>query len=322
MIRFFTLFSFALVLFLSGCSRSERPTEQGWSYPAGERLRVAATTTIVGDVVRQIGGDAIDLIVLLPVGADPHDYPFRPRDMALAAEADLIVINGGGMEGNLPRILQAVGERGVILDLSKSKADTAHLQAVHAEHHHVHGDGCDHGEGDPHFWMDPYHVMVWTDTIARMLMEKVPAHAEAIMQRAIAYAAALIELDEWIVTEVGNIPAERRYVVTDHQMMGHFALRYGFRDEGSIIRSISTAAQPSARELATVVNTLKGLDARVIFIGDTVSPAIAERIARDTGAQMGIILTGSLTSPSGPAPDYISYMKHNVRQLVRYLAVP
>jgi len=320
MSRFFILF---IVLMLgAGCGRTERKAESAWSYPEGERLRVAASTTIVGDVVRQVGGDAIDVVVLFPIGADPHDYPLRPRDMALASEADMIVINGGGLEGNLPRMLQAVGERGQILDLSQSLADTSHLRARHAQHHHHSEDGeCVHGhEGDPHYWMDPHHVLVWTDTIARALIEQLPEQSDAIMQRAIAYAANLMELDLWIQEEIERIPPEQRYVITDHQMLGHFSLRYGFRDEGSIIRSISTAAQPSAREMATVINTLKRLDARALFVGDTVAPDIAERIARDTGARVGVLLTGSLTDANGPGPDYIAYMKYNVNQLVRTLA--
>lgn len=273
---------------------------------------VVATTTIVGDIVRQVAGDDLTTVSLLPPGADPHVFIFRPSDLAMAFHAGLVVVNGGGLEGQLDRLLDGVTQtdRIVRLDVGMPVSEAADH---HAEHGHDH-------ELDPHFWTDPNLVMIWVDTLRDALSKAYPEKAEHFVQRAEAYQAKLKELDAWIVEQVARIPKERRMLVADHFVFGHFARRYGFDETGVIIKGFSSLAQPSARDLAELTDQLRTMQAPVIFVSMDVNPQIAEQIARDTGTQIARYYGGSLSGPDGPAPDYLTYMRYNVSLMVHHLA--
>ena len=273
----------------------------------GEKLRVVATTTIVGDVVRAIGGEAIDLTVLLPVGADPHTYEPIPQDMAAVAEAHVIFINGAGLEGFLERLLRNAGGKAAVVSVSEG------IQFRKLE------GGARPGEIDPHVWFNPLNVIVWVHNIERTLCILDPANAEVYKANARQYEEALRELDVWIAEQVASIPPSRRKLVTDHAAFGYFAERYGFEQIGAIFPGFSTASEPSAQELAELEDSIRNLGVPAIFVGKTVNPDLAYRIARDTGVQVVFLYTGSLSEPEGPAGDYISFMRYDVSAIVEAL---
>jgi ABC-type Zn uptake system ZnuABC Zn-binding protein ZnuA len=303
-----------MCLLLTACSRPESFFEENG------RPRVVVTTTIIGDLVERVGGDAIQLMTLFPYDADPHDYIFRPADMVAVASADMIIVNGGGLEGQLQRALGQVTHPGRVIDLSMG-VPVRHYDGI-AGHYHADGSGdCSSTDTDPHFWTDPTIVQLWDKTIAVQLGALLPDQLQTFHQRADLFHAELEELDKWIFDQVVFVPESRRLLVTDHLTLGYFADRYGFTQKGVVIPSFDSMAQPSARHLALLTQALRHYDVPAIFIGETVNPQLVRQLARDTGTEMVTLYSGSLSPADGPAGTYIDYMRHNVAVMVRHLSV-
>jgi ABC-type Zn uptake system ZnuABC Zn-binding protein ZnuA len=300
-------------------------------------LNVVATTTIVADVVRAVAGEDVDLVTLLPANADPHAFQPTPNDVVRLAEADVVFLSGADLEADLADILATAG--GLIVDLSTRVAlrDSASLEHHHEStghdedaDDHEHGDDDEHGDEDhehedeehdhgaydPHVWFDPTNVMIWTSAIEGTLGELDPENASEYASRAASYQSALADLDLWIWGQIGRIPNERRNLVTDHLAFGYFAARYGLRQVGTIFPGTSTLSEPSAKELAELIDTIRELDVPAIFVGTTVSPALAETVAADTGTEIVVLYTGALSEPTGPAGTYIEFMRFNTEAIV------
>lgn len=301
-----------MVIFLAGCQGAARPTLN-----AEAKLKVVATTTIVGDVVRNIGGEDIALHVLLPVGADPHSFAPSPQDAIIVHDAALIFANGAGLETFLEPLLDNAGGQAETVALS----DALPLLAGHAEEAEHAAEGPDHPEHDhdPHTWTSPKNVLAWIPLIEEALIRHDPAHAEAYRTRAAAYRAELESLDAWVQAQIASIPEARRLLVVDHLAFGYLAEHYGLRQLGAAVPSFSTLAQPSAQELAALEDAIRAHGVPAIFVGSTVNPALAERIAKDTGIKLVRLYTGSLTDANGPAPTYVAYVRYNVTAIVEAL---
>ncbi|MFZ5819008.1 MAG: metal ABC transporter substrate-binding protein [Chloroflexota bacterium] len=300
----------------------------GGSAPAeGSGLKVVASTTIVGDVVAQVGGDLIQLTVLFPPGADPHTFEPRPQDLAALSEAQVVVINGMDLEEALEPALEA-NVTGTIIHASEGIEVLAfegeehegeeHEGEEHESEEHE-GEEHHHEGGDPHTWTDPNNVIVWAQTIAAALAEADPANAKAYQANADAYVAALTELDGWIHAQVEQIPAERRKLVTDHRAFGYFVDEYGLEQAGALVGSFSTNAAPSAQELAALEDKIKEQGVPAVFVGKTVNPELSEQVAQDTGVKLVYVYTGSLSEPGGEADSYIEFMRYNVDAIVEAL---
>ena len=296
------IFSLSLLtivaLLLSACGGRQSPT-------AGDKLPVLATTSIVADVVRQVGGDYVQVTTLLPLGTDPHTFEPRPQDAAAIADATLVFANGAGLEEFLQPLLESAGATDKLVEVSQG----IELLPFEGEEHH-------HEAGDPHTWMDPNNVMVWTENIAVALSTADPAHAEAYRAHAAAYQEQLRALDEWIRQQVAPIPVEQRLFVSDHATWGYFAEEYGFRQVGTITGSFSTGASSSAQELAALEDEIRSFGVRVILVGTDVNTNLAEQIAQDTGARIVRVYHGSLTPADGPAATYLDFMRYNVTAIV------
>jgi ABC-type Zn uptake system ZnuABC Zn-binding protein ZnuA len=269
----------------------------GFSLGPEPKLRAVATTTIVGDVVRNIGGEAIALTVLLPPGSDPHSYEPTPRDLIALAEAKLIFINGAGLEAHLEPFLREA--KAPVISVSEGLA----LRRLN-------------GDLDPHVWFDPQNLLTWIRNIEEALSAADPANTAYYAANARAYELALRGLDARILEQVAQVPQEARKLVTDHLFLGYFADRYGFDYLGAISPGFSTLAEPSARELAELEEAIRQSGARAIFVGMTANPALAERIAADTGVKLVFLYTGSLSEPGGPADTYLKLMEYDVSAIV------
>lgn len=270
------------------------------------QITVLCTTTIVGDVVREIAGDDASVAVLMPVGADPHAFQASPRDAIAVEAADLVFLSGAGLEGSLAPLLQAA--RGRVVDLSSELALRQNLLP-------------DEGGFDPHVWFDPRNVAAWSETIAQVLAMADPDHASMYRARADAYRKEIGELDRWIRDRVATIPEEARRLVTDHQAFGYFADFYGFEQTGTIFTGYSTLSEPSARELAALEDAIRAAGVPCLFVGTTIPSDLAERVAADTGTRIVFLYTGSLSEPGGPAATYLDLMRFDVEQIVEGLAV-
>lgn len=293
----------AATLLLAGCSTPAQ---------SGPGLKVVASTTLVGDVVRQVGGEHIALTVLLPVGADPHSFEPRPQDMAALSEAQIVFINGLHLEETLEPALDS-NVKGLLVTVSQGITPLP----FNAEHAGEAGD--EHAEGDPHVWMSPGNVVIWANNIAAALSQADPDHAAAYHANAEAYIARLVELDGWIRQQVALVPVENRQLVTDHAALGYFVQEYGFQQVGLVVNSFSASAAPSAQELAALEDAIRAQGVKAIFVGTTVNPALSQQIAKDTGVKLVFFFTGSLSQPGGGAESYLEFMRYNVRAIVEAL---
>ncbi len=302
--RIHKYFFLLLVAFLVACNSAAQPEVQ----PPGN-LKVVATTSIIGDIVKNVGSEAIDLTVLIPAGSDPHSYEPVPQDIARVADANVIFVNGANLEESLLRTLNSAAQGAQVVSLSDG------IELIQPSDQ----SDPEHSGGDPHVWTDPTLVKVWVDKIAQVLSERDPANAALYRANAKDYAQKLDELDRWIQEQVSQIPPERRRLVTDHESFAYFARRYGFEQVGAVIPSYSTLAEPSARELANLEDAIRQLGVSALFVDTAVNPSLTERVGRDTGTRLVRLYSGSLSQPDGEAGSYLDYMRYNVNAIVSAL---
>ena len=391
-----------------------------------EHLQIAASYSILADVIANVAGDAADVTSLIPAGGDPHNFEPSPRDMTAIADADVVFVNGALFEEGLLEAIENAGAETTILEVSacvdiiaigehdhdEEIADEDHdhegeeehdehveemteiaalceshyaeMAAIHEashdhegeeadedhegedhdhegeeadeahdhegeDHDHEHGEAealgalytldCaadhdeeeadheeeegehhHHGSCDPHVWTEPHNVMYWTMFIRDTLVELDPANAETYTANAEAYLETLDGLaHEVIMPMVETLPEENRVLITNHDSLGYFAHRYGFEVVTTVIPGGGTAAEPSAADIAAIIDTVNTEGVPAIFTETTVSDAIAEQIAAETGAQIYTLYTGSLSDADGSASTYIEYITYNTRTIVTAL---
>lgn len=307
---------------------------------AGEQLNVVATTSVIGDVVANVGGEMIDLTVLIERGQNPHTYEPVARDLAAIEEADVIFVNGLGLEEGLLNTVESVA-MGAAVPISAGieplafgdheDADSQdHQESEHEAEGHADEDGEQEAEGhthtaDPHFWLDPNNVVVWAENTADVLAAADPANADAYRANADAYVAELETLDADIRAAVEAIAPANRKLVTDHQAFAYFADEYGFEQIGTVVPGTSTSAEPSAADLAALVEVIRAEDVPAIFVGISASDRLqdlSQMVADEVGRKVQVLplYTGSLDAPGQPGDTYLGMIRFNVEQIVTGLA--
>jgi ABC-type Zn uptake system ZnuABC Zn-binding protein ZnuA len=281
-------------------------------------LRVVATTTLVADIARQVAGSAAEVESLVPFDADPHAFQPAPRDMARLAAADMVLLNGLGLEAPFATLLSNV-PTGRVVDASRT-IRARRMADEDEEEGHVHHEGCRHGELDPHVWFDPMRVREWAQVIAEELATRDAANATDYRARATEVRRQLEALDTWAREGLAAIPPARRKLVTDHAAFGYFAERYGFEISGTVLPGFSTAGEPSARELAALMDTIRKSGAPAIFVERAARPGIARRLASDAGVRLVELPTCALTAPGGAASTYDRYFRQLVQAVITGLA--
>jgi ABC-type Zn uptake system ZnuABC Zn-binding protein ZnuA len=266
---------------------------------------VLASTSILADIAQNVAGDRVQVVSLLPIGADPHSYQPSPQDVAKIADAGLIILNGAEYERFLAPLLEnAEGGKTII------EASTGLNLRREAE--------GEHGV-DPHLWLDPNNVIVYVENIRSGLTVFDPQGAAEFQSNAETYMAELKDLDVWITGQVAQIPAERKLLVTNHEAFGYFAGRYGFTVAGSVVESFSTDASPSARQMAGLIDQIRATGAPAIFMDAGDNPALARQIADEAGVGLVTDLHLESLTNGAPAGTYIDMMEHNVTQIVAAL---
>jgi ABC-type Zn uptake system ZnuABC Zn-binding protein ZnuA len=296
----------ALLVFLSACAA---PAAQ----PAANRPAVLVAETFLADIVRNVAGDRMTVDALIPLGVDPHSFEPTPQDVRRVADSRILVVNGAGFEAFLDPLLKNAGGTRTVIEAANGLAAREPQAGEHPE-----GEAEDeHAEGDPHFWLDPNHVVKYVENIRDGLSAADPAGKDVYAANAAGYIAKLNELDGWIKEQVGQVPEGRRLLVTNHESFGYFADRYGFRVVGAVVPSVSSAASPSAQQLAALADQIEATGAPAIFLETGASAQLADQLAGETGAKVVTgLLTHSVTAPDGEAPDYLSMMRYNVNAIV------
>jgi ABC-type Zn uptake system ZnuABC Zn-binding protein ZnuA len=267
----------------------------------------------MADIVQNVAGDRLKVEALMPLGADPHSFEPTPQDVARVAKSDILIINGAGFEEFLKPLLQNAGGKRLVIEASAGLAQRTPGTDEGATSGNAH-------DLDPHFWLNPVNTIHYVENIRDGLSQADPAGRDIYTRNAEAYIALLNELDAWITAQVGQIPVKHRLLVTNHESLGYFADRYGFRVVGAIIPSVSTSASPSAKQLAALIDQIKASGAPAIFLETGSNPQLAQQIALETGVKVVTDLyTHSVSAGDGPAPTYIELMRYNAKQIVEAL---
>ena len=268
-------------------------------------LVVLASTTFLADIAQNVAGSRLSIASLLPAGADPHSYQPVPSDLAKISKSTLLIVNGAEYEKFLEPLLEAAGGKRTVIVASAGIELRKDTQMEHGL--------------DPHLWLDPNNVIVYVQNIRDGLGQADPQGEEIYRSNAQAYTAKLKELDTWIAGQVAAIPPERRLLVTNHETLGYFADRYGFKIAGTVLRSASSEASVSARDLSDVINEIKAAGVPVIFLDKVENPMFAQQIAAETGVLVVDDLQLESLTNGPPAPTYIEMMRYNVTRIVQAL---
>lgn len=307
-----------LVAGCTGATTDEAPTG----------LRIVATTTVLGDLTRQIVGSDADVEVLTPVGVDPHDHQLSARQIADVIEADLVVVNGLGLEEGMEDALESARSDGATLFEVGPLLDPIpfgdHEEDHDDEDHDADAseDSHEHGSDDPHVWLDPVRMAEAARLIAARVAEVAgPESVVAWDERGDETADAITAMHERITQLVSGIPSQDRLLVTNHDALEYFADRYGFQVVGVVIPGGSTMAEPSSSELADLVETILRLDVAAIFADTTDPSPLAAAVADEVGASVSVVelYTGSLGEPGSGAETYIDMMLTNATRIVTAL---
>ena len=306
--------TFACLLLLAACGTDGETVATVSPDTATSRLVVVATTTILGDVVSNIVGADAELVVLIPVGADPHDYRASAAQVTLMHHADLVVANGLQLEEGIIDVLEAAEADGANLIEVGDLLDPLPFAGR--------GDG-DEGEAhsgrDPHFWLDPLRGAKAGHLIARELAALDPSIDWE--GRAEAYASELDELHAEIDAILAPIHAEDRRLITNHDSLGYFAARFGFEIVDTVIPGGATLADPSSAELAALVDRLREESVRAIFAETIESAVLAEALAAEAGSDVAVVelYTGSLGEPGSGADTLIGMLRINAQRIAETL---
>jgi len=288
---------------------------------AQDRPQVVVTTSILGDMVSEVVGDQAEVEVVMPLGTDPHEFQTSARQVQAMVEADLLVINGAGFEEGMLDAIENAEESGTPWF---AFADHVDLIAPTDQHDEEEGAsaGGDHGEAgdehqdggdDPHIWTDPTRMITAVEAFGERAAELDGVDAQAVESQAAAYVADLRALDSEIERTLAAIPADQRILVTNHEVFGYFADRYGFEIVGAVIPSLTTNAEASAADLAELADVVSAERVPAIFAEATRSTQLADTLAQAVGGDVEVVelFTESLGAPGSGAETYMGMMRTN-----------
>jgi zinc/manganese transport system substrate-binding protein len=277
---------------------------------ASARLKVIASFSILGDLVRNVDGDRVEVATLVGANGNAHVYEPSPADARKVADARLVFVNGLGFEGWLDRLVKASGTTAAIIVASKGITPLERADA----HDHDH----DHGRADPHAWQSVANAKVYVGNIRDALVVIDPAGKTAYESNATAYLARLDALEREVRDAVAKVPAERRRVVTSHNAFGYFEAAYGINF--SAPQGVSAQAEASAKDVAAIISAIRKQKASAVFLENVTDPRLVRQIAGETGAKIGgVLYSDALTDEKGDATTYVDLIRHNLKQLANAL---
>lgn len=283
---------FTAALLLSGTAKA-----------AGTTLPVVASFSILGDLVRVVGGDRVSVTTLVGPDEDAHVFAPKPADARAIVQSRVLVVNGLGFEPWAQKLAKSAGYKGMTVIASQGvKPRILNEDKVHSD------------ETDPHAWQDPTNVMRYVRNIAAALAQIDPAGASAYQANAAAYVKELQTLDSWARGQFDAIAAGKRKVITSHDAFGYFAAHY--RLTFLAPQGVSTDAEPGAKGVGQLIRQIQREKIKAVFLENMSNPRLLAQLAKDAGVSPGATLyVDALSAPSGPAGNYLALMRHNVTQL-------
>ena len=284
-----------LAVFLFASCASGEAEEDG-------RVRVVTSLQLFADFVEEVGGERVKVTSLVPGDADPHTYEPVPSQVAEITDADVVVLNGLGLEETLRDVIDNnVGSDIPVIEMA------AGLPVIDES-------GDEHVFGNPHLWLNVRHAMRYVENVRDALAEVDPRSAAVYQANAEAYLEELSALDQEIAAAIESIPTERRKLVTFHDAFPYFAERYGLEVVGVVVES--PGREPSPQELAQLADRIRSESVPVVFIEPQFAGTILEAVARDTDVQVRTLLTGSF---AGRVTSYVEMMRFDAQEIVQGL---
>jgi zinc/manganese transport system substrate-binding protein len=269
---------------------------------AQERPNVVASFSILVDFVKNVGGERVSVATLVGPNGDVHVYTPAPADAQKIANAKLVIFNGLGLEGWLPRLVQSAGSRATMITASQGITPRRL--------------GSD---ADPHAWQSVANAKIYVANIRDALVASDPADAQVFRANADAYVTKLDALDREVREAITQIPPERRKVISTHDAFGYFASAYGI--EFIAPQGVSTESEASARDIAKIITQVRASKIPAVFLENISDPRLMRRIATEAGARIGgTLYSDSLTGEKGEAPTYIDMVRHNIKALTSALS--
>jgi len=274
-----------------------------------DKVRLVATFSILADLARNVGGEAVEVTSLVGPNGDAHAYSPSPADGKRLADARQVLVNGLGFEGWIDRLVKASGTKAVVVTASRGIKPR---QMTDEDEH-------DHGKIDPHAWQSVANAKVYVANIRDALVKADPARAAAYEADAAAYLGKLDSLESEIKTMLAAIPAERRKVITTHNAFGYFGAAY--RMQFIAPQGVSTETEVSARDVARIIRQIKTQKIPAVFMENVTDPRLMKRIAEEAGAKIGgKLYSDALSGPDGPAATYLDMMRSNLKEFKSALA--
>lgn len=320
-------------LALAGCGATTS------SSASDGRLNVVSTTTQLTDFASEVGGDHIELTGLLQVGASAHHFDPTPADLLALGEADVLVVNGAGLETFVDSAVEASGFKGTVItasdgiDQTEAKEISAEAEADeeggahdHSDHEHAadedhdHAEeGHDHSDLNPHIWTSPRNAEGMVSEIAKGLAKADPENASEYTANAKAYKAKLHDLDTWVAAQFERVPEADRVLVSGHNSLAYYLHDYDIAFAGSILPSFEDNAEPSAADIDALVKRIKERGVKAVFSESSMSPKLARTIAKEAGVKVidaESLYADSLGAAGSGADTYIGATIHNTRVIL------
>ena len=270
---------------------------------AQDKIRVVTTFSILADLAKNVGGDAVAVASLVGPNGDAHAYSPSPADGKRLADAKLVLVIGLGFEGWIERLVKASGTKAVVVTASRGVRPR---QMTDEDEH-------DHGKTDPHAWQSVANAKTYVTNIRDALVKVDPAGKAAYEANASAYLAKLEQLENDVRTTVAAIPAGRRKIITTHDAFGYFGAAYGMQFIAP--QGVSTEAEVSARDVAKIIRQIKTQKVPAVFMENVTDPRLMKRIADETEAKIGgKLYSDALSGPDGPAATYLDMMRSNLKE--------
>ena len=303
-----------------------------------EKIKVVATFSILGDMVKRIGGDHILLTTLVGPNGDTHVYKPSPAAAKALSQADVLFVNGLDFEGWITRLIEASGFKGrhvvttsgvntIAYEEEEGHDDHSddphdkHAKKKHADdkHHDDHAHH-DHGEFDPHAWQSLINARVYVDNITDALAQFAPDKAAKFYQNRAAYTAEIESMHSQIKKLISSVPQHQRTVVTSHDAFQYFGRDYGITFLAP--QGLSTDSEASAQDVAKLIEQMRTKKIKAVFLQNISDPRLLQQIAKETGAKVGgTLYPGALSEPDGPAPTYLKMFHHNAKTLSQALGL-
>lgn len=300
-IKLFAVLTCTVLLLLAGCGKEE--INEGKS--KNDKVQVIATYSIVYDIVKNVGGDRVDIHTLAPVGSNPHEYDPLPKDVQLTTDADIVFYNGLNLEaGNswFDKLLETAnktGDNAPVFQMSEG-VEPKYLTSAGKE-----------SEADPHAWLDVRNGIKYAENARDGLIKVDPDHAEVYKKNAKAYIEKLEKLHEDAISRYNEIPQEQRLLITSEGAFKYFSDAYDF--EAAYIWEINSENQGSPNQVSTIVDFIKSKEHVVLFVETSIDPRSMEMVSSETGVPIyGKVFTDSIGKPGEDGDTYIKMMQWNM----------